>query len=372
MSEARERQSRIVRASLVGIGANALLAAFKAAIGLLSHSIAVVMDAVNNLSDALSSIITIVGTRLAGRLPDKQHPYGHGRSEYLTAALISLLVLYAGLTSLVESIRKILSPETPDYSPISLAVMGAAIVTKLLLSRYLTRIGHEAHSDALRASGKDALMDAAITVSTLAAAVLYLTAGISVEAWLAAGISLIIIHSGVGLLRDTFSRVIGQRVPPETAQAIKAEIAAVENVEGVYDLVVHDYGPDRSFASVHVEVPDTLTADQIDMLSREIQERVYQKNHVIVTAVGIYAHNTTSGEDARLREEVRRIVSAHPDVLQVHGFHWDAERRQLRFDLVVDFRCPDRGALYREVFREVSETVPDAQVTIVLDADSTD
>lgn len=372
MSANNARQRRIIRTSLVGIGANVLLAAFKAAVGLLSHSIAVVLDAVNNLSDALSSVITIIGTHLAGRLPDKEHPYGHGRSEYLTAAVISLLVLYAGLTSLVESVKKILSPEVPEYSVTSLIVMGAAIAVKILLSLYVSRVGRETHSDALAASGEDALMDAFITVSTLAAAVFYLTSGISLEAWLGAAISLVILRSGAKILLETVSRMIGQRVPPETAQAIKAEIAAMPEVEGVYDLVVHDYGPDRSLGSLHIEVPDTLTAEEIDILSRSIQEKIYNENHVIITAVGIYAHNTTSDEAARLLDTVRRIVMCHAEVLQMHGFHWDGQSRKLRFDIVVDFQCQDRQALYRQVCSEVAEAVPDAELIITLDTDAAD
>ena len=164
------REKTIIRTSVIGIAANVLLAAFKAGAGLVTHSIAIVMDAVNNLSDAGSSLITIVGTRLAGKAPDKKHPFGHGRVEYLSAMIIAVIVLYAGLTSLTESVKKIISPETPDYTPVSLVIVGVAVIVKILLGRYVKSVGEKVNSDSLVNSGQDATMDAVISASTLAAA----------------------------------------------------------------------------------------------------------------------------------------------------------------------------------------------------------
>ena len=150
------RDNIIVRTSIIGIAANVALAAFKAFIGLASNSIAIVMDAVNNISDAASSVITIVGTKLAGKEPDKKHPFGYGRIEYLTAMVVAGLVLYAGITSAVESVKKIIHPETPDYSPVSLLIIAAAVAAKLILGRYVKAQGKKVNSGALVASGSDA------------------------------------------------------------------------------------------------------------------------------------------------------------------------------------------------------------------------
>ena len=166
------RETTIVRTSIIGILVNVLLAAFKAAIGLITHSIAVTLDAVNNLSDALSSVITIVGTKLAGKLPDKKHPLGYGRIEYLSAMIVSALVLYAGITSLVESIKSIISPEKPDYSVVSLIIVGSAVVAKLLLGTYVKRTGKRVNSASLEASGSDAMFDSIISASVLLCALI--------------------------------------------------------------------------------------------------------------------------------------------------------------------------------------------------------
>ena len=164
------RDAVIVRTSLIGVAVNLALAAIKAAVGLAAHSVAVVLDAVNNLSDALSSVITILGTRLSGRMPDKKHPLGYGRVEYLTATVVAALVLYAGLAALVESVKRILAPQTAEYTAVSLALMGLAVAAKLVLGRYVKRQGEAADSDSLRASGADALSDAVLSASVLACA----------------------------------------------------------------------------------------------------------------------------------------------------------------------------------------------------------
>ena len=213
-----DRGQKIVRTSLIGVGTNILLAGFKAAVGLLSHSVAIVLDAVNNLSDALSSLITIAGTKIAARSPDREHPLGHGRVEYLSATIIAVIILYAGITSLVESVKKILHPETPDYSAVTLIVVGAAVIVKLLLGRYFRKVGAETASESLSASGSDAVFDAVISASTLVAAALFLIFGWQLEAWLAAAISLYIIKSGFGMLRETVSDLVGERVDSETRE----------------------------------------------------------------------------------------------------------------------------------------------------------
>ena len=345
------RSRKIVRTSVVCIAANVLLAAFKAAVGLTSHSIAVVMDAVNNLSDAASSVITIVGAKLAGKEPDKKHPFGYGRVEYLSAMLISLLVLYAGVTAFTESVRKIIAPDTPDYSGVSLVIVAVAVVVKIVLGKYVKGVGKEIGSDSLVNSGEDALMDSVVSFSTLVAAAVYLLFHVSLEAWLGAIIALVIIRSGVEMLRETLSKVLGERVDADLARAIKKTVSAFAEVHGVYDLVVHNYGPDSYNASVHIEVPDTLTADQIDQLTRDVTMSVYQKHDVILTAVGVYSMNTRD-----------------PD-MQMHGFYIDREEKTVRFDVVISFDAEDRNAVLRQVCGEVQKAFPDYALQIALDTD---
>ena len=254
------REKTIIRTSIIGIIANVFLAAFKAVVGVLSHSIAIILDAVNNLSDAGSSLITIVGTKLAGREPDKKHPFGYGRIEYLVA-----------------------------------------VVVKKIMGRYVKSVGVRVKSDSLVNSGEDATLDSIISASTLVAAAIFLLFHLSLEAWLGAVISLVIIKSGIEMLRDTISQILGERNDAELAKAIRQTVTSFPEVYGAYDLVLNNYGPDAWNGSIHIEVPDTCSANELDLLIRSIQTAVYAKHHVmehhvILTAIGVYSMNTQDEE----------------------------------------------------------------------------
>ena len=363
------RQKSIVRTSIIGILANVVLAAFKALIGILSNSIAVVLDAVNNLSDAASSVITIVGTKLAAKEPDKKHPFGYGRIEYLSAMIISVIVLYAGITSLVESVKKIIHPETPDYGWVSLVVIGVAVIVKIILGRYVKKMGLKTKSDSLVNSGEDATLDAIISASTLVAAVIFLLTGLSLEAYLGAIISLIIVKSGIEMLRDTLSQILGERADAQLARDIKETVCGFEEVSGAYDLVLNNYGPDDYIGSVHIEVPDSYTANQLDELLRRIQVCVYQKHHVILSAIGVYSINTRDEEAIRIREEVREIVMGCEHVLQMHGFYLDKEKKYMRFDIIISFEAKVRSDVYRQAVARVQERFPEYQIMAAMDTD---
>ena len=238
MNEQMGREKTVIRTSIIGILANVFLTAFKAFVGLSANSIAIVMDAVNNLSDAASSVITIVGTKLAGKEPDKKHPFGYGRVEYLSAMLISGLVLYAGVTAFVESVKKIIYPDVPDYSAAALVIVAVAVVVKVLLGRYVKRVGERVNSDSLVNSGEDATLDSIISASTLAAAAVYLIFGVSLEAWLGAVIAAVIIKSGVGMLRETLSKLLGEPADVQLVRDIKRTVTDFPEVSGAYDLVL--------------------------------------------------------------------------------------------------------------------------------------
>ena len=363
------RDNIIVRTSIIGIAANVALAAFKAFIGLASNSIAIVMDAVNNISDAASSVITIVGTKLAGKEPDKKHPFGYGRIEYLSAMIISVLVLYAGITAFTESVKKIIHPETPDYSTVSLVIVAVAVVVKIVLGRYVKSVGEKVNSDSLVNSGEDAALDSIISAATLAAAVIYLLFKVSLEAWLGAVIAVVIIKSGIEMLRDTLSKILGERADAELAREIKNTILEYPEVSGAYDLVMHNYGPDSYNGSVHIEVPDTLSADDIDKLIRTITMDVYHKHDVILTAIGVYSVNTRDPEAIEARERVKGIVMDNPYILQMHGFYIDKAAKTIRFDIIVSFDAENRAEVYKEVCSAVQKAYPDYTLQVVMDTD---
>ena len=363
------RDKIIVRTSITGIAANVLLAAFKAVVGAISGSIAIVLDAVNNISDAASSLITIIGTKLASREPDKKHPFGYGRVEYLSAMIISVIVLYAGITSLVESVKKIIEPETPDYSAVTLIIVAAAVLVKIFLGRYVKKTGERVNSDSLINSGKDAVLDSVISASTLVAAVIFLLTGLSLEAWLGAVISVIIIKSGIEMLRETLSEILGERADISLAKEIKKTVLSFPEVSGAYDLVLHNYGPDNYNGSIHIEVPDTLSAAELDELIRAVTTKVYLEQNVILTAIGVYSLNTKDEKAVGMRNRISSLVLSKEHVLQMHGFYVNEEKKTIRFDVIVSFDAKDRRAVYDEICSEVAALYPDYSLEIVLDTD---
>ena len=364
-----DRSAKIVRASIVGIISNFFLVVFKAGVGFISGSIAIILDAVNNLSDALSSIVTIIGTKLAGRKPDKKHPLGHGRIEYLSAMIVAALVIYAGVTSLVESVKKIISPVTADYSAVTLIIISSAIVVKLLLGRYVISVGKKVNSSSLVASGKDALFDAVISVSVLASALVFLLFRLSVEAYVGVGISVYIIKSGCSMLSDTLGDILGKRVDGQFLDEIKATIGEIDGVLGAFDLILHSYGPDKYLGSVHVEVPETLTAPEIDALERRIANRVYEKHGVIMTGVGIYSINTSDEEAMAMRAAIDKLALSHDGVLQTHGFFIDKENKTATLDVIIDFSVEDRKSLFDHISKDISEQFPDYKFILNMDID---
>jgi cation diffusion facilitator family transporter len=366
---AASREKTIVRTSVIGIIANVFLAAFKAVIGLMSSSIAIIMDAVNNISDAGSSLITIIGTKLAGREPDKKHPFGYGRVEYLSAMVISVIVLYAGVTSLVESVKKIINPDVPDYSTVSLIIVGAAVVVKIVLGRYVKSVGKKVNSASLVNSGEDATLDSVISASTLVAAAIFLVFDISLEAWLGAIISLVIIKSGFEMIKETVSQILGERNDADLAKSIKETVTGFPDVQGAYDLVLNNYGPDTWNGSIHIEVPDTYSADRLDQLIRSIQVKVYEEHHVILTAIGVYSVNTKDAEIIEAYKKVKDLVLSHEYVRQIHGFYMDKEKNTLRFDIVVSFDAEDRRAVYGKVIEAVGKEYPGYELQVAMDTD---
>ena len=367
-----DRQKVIVRTSIIGILANIFLAGFKAAVGLLSNSISVVLDAVNNLSDALSSVITIVGAKLSAKPADKKHPLGYGRIEYLSSMIIAVIIMYAGVTSLIESVKKIITPETPDYNAVGLIIIAVAVVVKIVLGLYVSRTGKKVNSDSLAASGKDALMDSVISASVLLAAGIYLIWGVSLEAYLGVIISLFIIKSGLEILRETISHILGERLDSELSAQIKSSITSFDEVSGAYDLILHSYGPDKLIGSVHIEVSDTMTAPEIDTLERKLTAEIYRRHGVMLTGISVYSVNLSDPETDTLFHQVHDEVMAHEHVIQIHGFTLDKESATAIFDLVIDFDSKDRKTLCDKISRELHEKHPNYRFYITLDSDISD
>lgn len=368
--EAEQNRSKIIiRTSVIGILANLFLAGFKATIGLLSNSIAILLDAVNNLSDVLSSVITIVGTKLAGKEADKKHPFGYGRVEYLSSLVIAVIVLYAGITSLTESVKKIFDPQVPEYYTVSLIIVGVAVLVKIVLGIYVKTTGQKVNSDSLVNSGKDALLDSVISSATLVAALIFVFTGVSLEAYLGAIISLVIIKAGFEMLSGTISQILGEPGDANLLREIKKTVCEFPEVNGAYDLVLHNYGPDTYTGSIHVELDDKCPISRLDELTREIMLTVYQKHHVLLTAVGVYSVNTQDPGVAELREEIRKKVLSHEHAKQVHGFYYNKSKKMARFDVVVSFDAPSRHAVLEEIREDLTKAYPEIHFVMAMDMD---
>ncbi len=368
---AAKRENAIVKTSLVGILTNLLLVGFKAFVGLVSNSIAVILDAVNNLSDALSSVVTIIGAKLGAKQPDKKHPLGYGRIEYLSSMIVAALVLYAGITSLVESIKKIIHPEAADYSTVAIIIISVAIAVKLVLGMYVKRQGKKVNSGALSASGSDALFDAVLSASVLASAIIFLVSGVSLEAYVGVVIAGFIIKAGIEMMIETLNDIIGKREDAETTGRLKQIICEEEDVLGAYDVVLFNYGPNKNYGSVHVELPDTLSVDDVDRISRRIQADVFKRTGIILTGISVYSFNTSGDEAAQMRTAIRDAVMSHDWALQMHGFYADTDNKTVRFDVVVSFDI-DRKEAIEILYKEIGAMYPDYELLIIPDTDVTD
>lgn len=368
-----ERETAIVRTSAIGIAANVALAVFKAVVGILSNSIAVTLDAVNNLSDAISSIITIVGTKLSNKKADREHPFGHGRIEYITTTIIAAIIMYAGISSLIKSIQGIMDPVTPDYSPLSLVIITVAVLVKIILGHYVRSVGNRVNSDTLIASGSDALFDATLSTSVLTAALIFIFTKISLEAYVGVIISVFIIKASIELLQGSIKEIIGMRPDAALSTLIYDIVKEDPDAEGVYDLIIHNYGPDRFVGSFHTEVLDTTSAIEIDTMNRRLSTEIYKQTSgkIIIAAIGIYARNTTDNRIVKMRTEVTEMALAHEGVLQVHGFIADIENQFMAFDTVIEFGY-DGKQIVHDIIHEVEAAYPDMNVSVLLDRDTSD
>ena len=366
------REKTIIRTGIIGIIANILLASFKALVGVAVHSTAMILDAVNNFSDVLSSVVTIIGTKIASKKPDYKHPLGHGRVEYLAQMIIAALILYAGITALWESIQKIINPVEADHSAISLTIISVAIVVKIGLGIFVKGQGKKVKSDLLISSGTDALFDAILSTAVLISAVILLLFKFNIEAYVSVIISLFILKAGFEIIREAVDDMVGHRIESEYTKKVKDSVLTFKEVHGAYDLVLHNYGPDKYLGSLHIEVDDTMTADKIDTLTRNITSKVYADTGIILTAIGLYSRNSSNEKLMKLRNDITELVVDHKHIKQLHGFYVDEENKRITFDVVVDFEEQDREGLVEHIKNDVKNALPEYEIFVAVDSDISD
>ena len=366
-----DRVKTIVKVSIQGIIVNVLLALIKAIIGILANSIAVTLDAINNLSDAITQIITIIGIKLSAKKPDKEHPYGHGRAEYLTSLVLAIILLLTGITSIKESIEKIITPVVADYTIISFIVIIISVIVKFVFGTYVKNIGKKINSSSLTATGTDSYLDSIITFSTFVAALISKFYGINLEGILGVVLSILIIKSGIEILRETLNNIIGVRVEGDLAKKIKEKINSYDEVQGTYDLILHNYGPTSMIGSVHIELPDDIKVKEIHKLTRQISIDIYNEFGIILT-IGIYASNTDDNENIKMKNTINQIAKKYKEILQIHGLYIDSNNNNVSFDMVIDFNEEKPEVIKNSIEKELKEIYENYNFDIIVDNDFSD
>ena len=367
----QNRSKKIIQTSIIGIVTNLGLVVMKALVGFFANSISIIMDALNNLSDVLSSTITVIGTKLSQKKPDAKHPYGHGRIEYITSLVIGIIILFGAGLAIYESIMSIISPRDVKFDILTVILISIAVLVKIALGLFFRRQGKKYNSEALKGSGIDALFDALLSFATLVSIVVYLIWKVNIEGYIGIIIGLFMLRSGIGVLRTSLSSIIGERTSKETSEAIKKLVCQNPQVLGAYDLIVNNYGPERGIGSIHIEVDDKLTAKEIHPLTRNIAKQVYEQFGIIMT-IGIYASNSSDSQIVKIRDAIKAEVLAHPTIKQMHGFYCDQELKSISFDVIVDFKDKNASALIEEIKKDLMAQFPDYKFYIVEDKDFAD
>ena len=342
-TEVRTRYGML--ASVVGIFCNVLLFSVKLAIGLILSSLAVTADAFNNLSDAASSIISFVGVKMAGKPADAEHPFGHGRIEYIAALIVSFLVIEVGFTFFKSSISKIMHPEEITFYPVPFIILILSIRVKLWMAFFNNKLGKRIDSKVMLATAADSLGDVITTSATVISIVICHFTSINVDAIAGLIVSGIVIWSGVSIAKDTLEPLIGQRVPSELYQKITDMVESYEGIVGAHDLIVHNYGPNRSMATIHAEVPNDVSIEASHEIIDRI-ERDAKKELNILLVIHMDPVEMRDEEVLELRDKTSHIVHALDPELHFHDFRVlkENEQKNLIFDLVVPDSYTEKDA----------------------------
>lgn len=362
------RSKYILMAGVVGIVVNIILATVKVIIGLISQSVAIVSDATNNFSDAASSLITLVGLKLSSRPADKRHPYGYGRIEYMSGVIVATLVIVVGVEFFKTSVDRILNPTEVHFTIVQLFILAVSIFAKLWLGNFNKKIGEKTNSSALKAAAADAVSDSIVSAITLLSAIVSKYTSLVIDGYVGFGMSIFIVYSGIQLLREPVSSIIGERADRELVQNIINEVKKYSPIMGAYDLILHNYGPTSYLGSVNVEVPDYLNVGEVYEVIKEAQRNVLDKYDTFLT-IGLYSVNTYNIEVMDMKERINKLVVNFPHVIETHAFNLDWKNKTIQFDTVIDFEIKDYEKLRSDIVLAINKEYPEYRITINLDRD---
>jgi cation diffusion facilitator family transporter len=363
-----DRFKRIIKVSIIGIISNLLLGLLKVVAGMLSNSIAILSDAVNNFSDSVSSIVTIVTMMIASKGATKKPPFGFGRVEYFSGAIISVIVIITGVQFLTSSVDRIINPAETNYSVLTLVILTISVISKIVLGRYTKSAGEKDNAPPLIASGEDALSDAIITGVTLICAIFSMLTSINIDGYLGVFVSIVVLKAGGEMLWDIVSSLLGKQNDIELAQKITSELKGYDGIYGAYDLILHNYGPNIYIGNCNVELQDKMTIREAYALLKPIKNKILEKYGVVIF-IGFYSVNTTDERLMDIEKHVKEIALSNPSVLQIHAFTIYEELNIMAFDIVVDFDCKDLNKLEEDVLHEVRKEYSSYKVRATMERD---
>jgi len=365
--DANERRKRIIGVSIIGIVTNLLLGALKAVLGILSGSIALVSDALNNITDSSSSLITIIGTKLAGKAPDKQHPFGHGRTEYLTSLLIGGIVFITGFQSLISSLKAIFNREEMSASTVTAIIIIATIVAKIALGTFTENSGKKYNSGALIASGADAKNDAIVSLVTLISTLIYMFTKISVDGIAGVIISIFILKTAYEVLSDTVKKILGERVDGDMVRGIKEIVRNTEGVINCFDLILNDYGPDFYTGSINVEIEDSRSIGEMYPILHEAQTKIYEKYNAFLV-FGFYSVDVNDERYIKIKSLLKNYKENERHIINYHGIVIDEKENTIYCDITRDFDIKSESVI-ENVNRILKEEFPKYKIHVNIDTE---
>ena len=361
-------------AGIIGILSNLLLFIIKAVVGFFSGSIAIIADAFNNLSDAASSIITIIGFKMSSKPADAEHPFGHGRIEYISALIVAFMVMLVGVQFVKSSFQRILNPNEVIFEILPFILLLISIFIKLWLSKFNKKIGNLINSKALEATAVDAMGDVYTSSTVVISFLLSNFISFPIDGYIGIIVACVILYSGYSLVKETLNPILGEAPDPELVKAISDGVLSYENVTGVHDLIIHNYGPGRCMASIHAEIPSNMDImdihEIIDTAEREISEKL--KIYLVIHMDPICI---TSSEVRKAKEEVEKIIKFNDAIKSLHDFRvvGEGEKKNLVFDIVInpakltpDFKESD---IKQHIIKSVKDIHPNYNCIITVDHD---
>lgn len=362
------REGIISATSALGIVTNLCIALIKVIIGALASSIAIISEGVNNAADVLTSVLTLLGSKLAGKYPDKKHPFGYGRIEYLTGLVIAVMILVTGVEMVINAVKLILHPEPVNISYLSLFVVAGSAVIKYILGVYTIKMGKKANSSALEGVGLDCRGDAFASLITIASALIFLLFDVSLDAYAGLITSAIIIKAGVEVLMSTVSELIGRPGEEELANHIYKTVRSTEGIINSADLMLHNYGPDAWSGSMNVELDHGMTVGEAYKFLHALQLKIMHEDHVTMV-FGIYAVDNDGEYSHELRKNIAAFVREKEHILSYHAVYMEPGTNRIYVDLVVDYDMKEREPIEREFRAYMKELYPENEIVLTLETE---